>query len=48
MKAKDINQWLRGIIEEEAINKEGAGDKWRIFVELMKAIWENEEIPQQI
>jgi len=27
MKAKDINQWLRGIIEEEAINKEGAGDK---------------------
>jgi exonuclease III len=48
MRAEDIKGWLRGIIEEEEDGREGAGDKWRAFVELIQAVWEHGEIPQQL
>ena len=48
MRAGDIKEWLRGIINEEENSSEGAGDNWRIFVKVIQTIWETGEIPQQI
>ena len=46
--AEDIKCWLRGMLEEEKDGKEGAGDKWRLFVKLIQAIWHTGHIPQQM
>ncbi|KAL7543923.1 hypothetical protein ACHAWF_007483, partial [Thalassiosira exigua] len=51
MRAEDLKEWLRGIKEEEDPEKEGregAGDRWRLFVRLIRAIWETGQIPRQL
>jgi hypothetical protein len=56
MKAEDIKVWLDEIQREEKTAMEnhgreadpGAGHKWRIFVELIQAIWNWGEIPEQM
>ena len=48
--AEDIKGWLRGVEDEEdpETRAEGAGDKWRLFVELIQLVWRTGEIPQQM
>ena len=54
MRAEDIKAWLAGIKrEEEAARKgeegqEGAGDTWRLFVQLIQHVWDTGEIPRQM
>jgi len=48
IRAEDIKQWLRGMIEEEEKGTEGAGDKWRLFVKLIQTIWRTGVLPQQM
>ncbi len=56
MKAKHIKVWLSKIQREEKAAREnpgreadpGTGHKWQIFVELIQAIWERGEIPEQM
>ena len=45
MCAKDIKEWLAGVVEEEKEGKEGAGDNWRLFLSRITTIWETGEIP---
>jgi hypothetical protein len=40
MHAEHMKQWLRGIEEEKREDKWGSGDKWRLLVQLIRAIWE--------
>ena len=35
MRADDLKSWLAAVVAEEEEGKEGAGDTWRIFVELV-------------
>ena len=48
MRAEDLKSWLAGVVAEEEEGKEGAGDKWRMFVELVQSVWETGEIPRQL
>jgi hypothetical protein len=48
MRAEHLKRWLRDIKEEEREDKWGRGDKWRLLVQLISAIWEHVSIPQQI
>ena len=48
MCAEHIKQWLRDMIVEEEDGKEGLGDKWRLFIELIQIVWAEGEIPQQM
>ena len=54
MRAEDVKGWLLGMEREEKARKEGvvghegAGDSWRLFVQLMQHIWESGEIPRQM
>ena len=54
MRAEDIKEWLRGMEDEErAANKgesgyEGAGDRWRLLLNLCEHVWETGEIPRQM
>jgi hypothetical protein len=56
MKAEHIKVWLDKIQREKKAAMEnhgreadpGAGHKWRIFVELIQAIWNRGEIPEQM
>jgi hypothetical protein len=56
MKAEHIKVWLDSIQREEKAAREnpdreadpGAGHKWKIFVELIQAVWERGEIPEQM
>ncbi len=56
MKAEHIKVWLNKIQRKEKAAMEnpdreadpGAGCKWQIFVELIQAIWERGEIPEQM
>ncbi|KAL7524361.1 hypothetical protein ACHAWF_003308 [Thalassiosira exigua] len=51
MQAKDLKEWLHGIKEEEDPEKEGregAGDRWRLFARLVRAIWKQGHIPRQL
>jgi hypothetical protein len=46
---KHIKVWLNNAIhEEEEESDVGLGDKWRIFVRLMQAIWEHGSMPKQM
>ena len=41
IRPKDMKDWLRGAIEEEECkdkSKDGAGDRWRMLVQLIKSI----------
>jgi hypothetical protein len=54
MKAKHLKGWLDAIQHEEKAAKEDTGreltlgDKWRIFFELIRIIWDIGEIPEQM
>jgi len=56
MKAEHIKVWLDTIQREEKAARAnpgreadpGAGRKWKIFVELIQAVWERGEIPEQM
>jgi hypothetical protein len=56
MKAKHINVWLNEIQRKEKAAMEnpgreadpGAGHKWKIFVELIQAVWDRGEILEQM
>ncbi len=34
--------------QEEGVSDEGNGKKWRIFVKLMQAVWEQGSVPEQM
>ena len=41
--------WLTDVVhEEEEQSDVGLGEKWRIFVKLMQAVWEQGSIPEQM
>ncbi len=51
MRAKHVKEWLRGMQREEdpeghGVN--GAGDNWRLFVQLVQAAWAHGTIPCQL
>jgi hypothetical protein len=52
MHAEDIKRWLRSITLEEDPEKGpdnvGEGKNWHLLVGLIKAIWTQGEIPQQL
>ena len=52
MRAEDLKSWLAGVEAEEEQGEEGgmegAGDTWRLFVELVQSVWETGEIPRQL
>jgi hypothetical protein len=51
MCAEHVKAWLWGALEEEdpeGQGKEGHGNKWRLFTQLMQAIWKNGSIPHQL
>ena len=50
MHSEDIKGWLRGIKKEERDDngQAEAGDKWRLFVQLVQTIWTTGEIPKQM
>ena len=54
MRAEDVKGWLSGMEREERARKEGvegqegAGDSWRLFVQLLQHIWETGDIPRQM
>jgi len=48
IRAEHIKDWLSGIVDEEENGNEGAGDRWRAFLKLIQAIWEQGCIPQQM
>ncbi len=49
LKAKNIKLWLRDTMREEEEESDlGPGDKWRLIVKLMKAIWEQGSVPEQL
>ena len=49
MRAEDVKAWLHGIKLEEDPKvgpaNVGAEDNWRMFIELVQAIWDHGEIP---
>lgn len=52
MRAEHVKEWLRGIRREEdpkrAGGSPGDGDHWRLFVQLVQAVWTHGEIPCQL
>ena len=48
MRAEDLKSWLAGAVAEEEQEVEGAGDNWRLFVDLVQSVWETGEIPPQL
>ncbi len=49
MKAQHLKEWLRSTKCEEAEDsEEGAGSCWRLFVSLIKAVWECGTVPTQM
>ena len=48
MRAEDLKSWLAGVEAEEEDGREGAGDKWRVFVSLVQSVWETGEITRQL
>ena len=48
MRAEDLKGWLAGIEREEEDDIAHAGDNWRLFVQLVQAVWNTGEIPRQL
>ena len=49
MKTKHLKEWLVDVKREEAEEGvEGIGDRWRMFVQLLQAVWESGTIPTQM
>jgi hypothetical protein len=52
MRAEHVKAWLRGALEEEDPKSQGNfvghGDNWKLFVELVQAVWTHGIIPCQM
>jgi len=52
MRAEHVKAWLWGVLEEEDPESQGNfvghGDNWRLFVELVQAVWTHGIIPRQM
>ena len=52
MRAEHVKEWLRGIRQEEDLERLGGspgdGDHWRLFVQLVQAAWNHGETPRQL
>ncbi len=49
LQAEHIKVWLQDVeMKEEQAAHAGRGDKWRIFVRLIQAIWEQGSVPEQV
>jgi hypothetical protein len=49
LQAEHIKVWLLDAVrEEEEQSNIGLGQKWRVFVKMMQAIWEHGSIPEQM
>jgi hypothetical protein len=51
MHAEHVKAWLWGALEEEdpeGQGKEGHGDNWRLFIQLVQAVWNHGSIPCQL
>jgi hypothetical protein len=49
MKAEHLKEWLTDIkCKETEDGVEGIGDRWRSFVALLQAVWQNGSIPTQM
>jgi hypothetical protein len=51
MLAKHVKEWLNGVrweedLEDHVVN--GAGDRWRLFMQLVQAAWTHGIIPRQL
>jgi hypothetical protein len=49
MHAKDVKRWLHGMRFEEdlesGMGNENRGDNWRLFLKLIQAVWDHDNIP---
>ncbi len=52
MRDKHIKEWLWGVLEEEDPERQGRcighGDNWKLFVDLVQAVWTHGIIPSQM
>jgi len=52
MRAKHIKAWLRSVLEEEDSESQGNfvgnGDNWKVFIELVQAVWTHGIIPRHM
>jgi len=52
MRAEHVKAWLQGMLEEEDPESQGNfaghGDNWKLFVELVQAVWTHGIIPHQM
>ncbi len=52
MRVEDVKRWLHGIKLEEdpeaGMGNANVGDKWRLFLSLVKAVWDHGDIPPQL
>jgi hypothetical protein len=49
LQAKHIKVWLSSAVRKKEEESDiGLGDKWRIFVRLMQAIWEHGSVPKKM
>ena len=49
MRAEEMRGWLRNAeLEETQEGYVGAGDNWRLLVQLITTIWDTGEIPRQM
>jgi hypothetical protein len=51
MRAKHVKEWLNGMRQEEDSEGQGidgAGDNWRLFVQIVQAAWTHGTIPCQL
>ncbi len=51
MRAKHVKAWLPGALAEEnpeSQGNEGKGENWKLFVELVQAVWTHGTIPRQL
>jgi hypothetical protein len=52
MRAEHVKAWLRGALKEDGPESQGNfvgnGDNWKLFVELVQAVWTHGIIPRQM
>ena len=48
MRAEHLKEWLADVLEEKKNGKEGMGQEWWLFVQLVMAIWGRGSIPEQM
>ena len=48
IQAEHLKEFLKGMVTEEKEEVEGAGDNWRMVVNLVQSIWAEGHVPQQM